>query len=108
MANVADVNDAQFEEEVLKSDLPVLVDFWAPWCGPCKTIAPMLDDLAKSYEGKLKIVKVNVDSSRASMAKYNVKHIPNLIIFKNGEVKQQIVGAGSKQDIVTAIDNVLA
>lgn len=107
MSSVVDVSDDKFESEVLQSSLPVLVDFWAPWCGPCKTIAPVMEELAQEFDGKLKVCKVNVDSNRSVVMKYNVKHIPNLILFKDGEVKQQIVGVGAKQVIVKAIEGVL-
>ena len=107
MSSVVDVSDDKFENEVIQSSLPVLVDFWAPWCGPCKTIAPIVEELAKEFDGRLKVVKVNVDSNRSAAMKYNVKHIPNLILFKGGEVKQQIVGVGAKQEIIKAIESVV-
>jgi thioredoxin 1 len=103
MSKVVDASDGNFEEEVLKSSIPVLVDFWAPWCGPCKTIAPIVDELAGEYDGKLKVVKINVDDNKQAAMKYNVRGIPNLILFKDGESVEQIVGAVAKQDLVDAI-----
>lgn len=104
---VSDVDDNSFEEQVLKSEVPVLVDFWAPWCGPCKTIAPLLEEIANEYGGKVKIAKVNVDDNQEYANKYNVRGIPNLILIKDGEVKEQIVGNVPKQEIVSKIDKVV-
>ena len=107
-ADVSHVTDANFEQEVLKSSIPVLIDFWAPWCGPCKAIAPIVDELAKDYAGKLKVVKLNVDDNPETPARYGVRGIPNLLIIRNGEVKDQIVGAVPKGHLVKAVDNALA
>ena len=107
MSKVAEVGDDSFESEVLKSGVPVLVDFWAPWCGPCKTIAPIVEQLADEFAGKLKVVKVNVDDNKEAAVRYNVRGIPNLIIFKNGELAEQIVGAVAKQELVKAINKVV-
>jgi thioredoxin 1 len=93
MANA--VTDANFEQEVLKSSEPVLVDFWAEWCGPCKAIAPVLDELSTELEGKVKIVKLNVDENPATMTQYGVRSIPTMILFKNGEAADMKVGAGT-------------
>jgi thioredoxin 1 len=107
-ANVKHVSDSNFEGEVLKSPTPVLVDFWAPWCGPCKAIAPVLDELADDYAGKLKVVKMNVDENPDTPARYGVRGIPNLLIIKGGQVKDQIVGAVPKGHLVRAVDQALA
>jgi thioredoxin 1 len=106
-ANIAQISDDNFDSEVLKSPLPVLIDFWAPWCGPCRAIAPIVDELAGEYAGKLKIVKMNVDDNPRTPARYGVRGIPNLILFKNGEVQQQIVGAAPKAHLVKAISAVV-
>ncbi len=105
--NIAHVSDDSFDSEVLKSSLPVLIDFWAPWCGPCRAVAPIVNELAGEYAGKLKIVKMNVDDNPRTPARYGVRGIPNLILFKNGEVQQQIVGAVPKAHLVKAISTVV-
>jgi thioredoxin 1 len=107
-ADVTHVTDTNFEQEVIKSSQPVLIDFWAPWCGPCKAIAPLIDELAKEYAGKLKVVKMNVDDNPETPARYGVRGIPNLLIIRNGQVKEQIVGAVPKGHLVRAVDNALA
>jgi thioredoxin 1 len=106
--NVTHVTDASFEQEVLKSPTPVLIDFWAPWCGPCRAIAPMVDELATEYAGRLKVVKINVDDNPQTPSHYGVRGIPNLIIIKGGQVKDQIIGAVPKQHLVRAVDSALA
>jgi len=90
--NIVTVTDSSFETDVLKSDLPVLVDFWAEWCGPCKMIAPTLEAIARDYTGKLRVAKVNVDENMATPERYGVRGIPTLLLIKNGQVKDQIVG----------------
>ncbi|QUN05623.1 thioredoxin TrxA [Shewanella yunxiaonensis] len=98
------VSDDSFESEVLKSDKPVLVDFWAEWCGPCKMIAPILDDVATEYDGKLTVAKVNVDQNNATPAKYGIRGIPTLLLFKNGELAATKVGALSKTQLKEFIE----
>jgi thioredoxin 1 len=102
------VTDANFEEEVLKASGPVLVDFWAQWCGPCKMIAPVLDELAEEYAGKLTICKLDVDANPNTAPKYNVKGIPTLIIFKNGNVEAKKVGAMSKSQLAVFIESTIS
>src|SRR5579863_871449 len=106
--NIISVTDTTFETEVMESNIPVLIDFWAPWCGPCKAIAPILDELADEYAGKLKIVKINVDDNPATPARYGVRGIPNLLIIKGGQVKEQIVGLVPKVQLVKKLDSALA
>lgn len=98
------LSDDSFENDVLKSDLPVLVDFWAEWCGPCKMIAPILDDVSEEYAGRLTIAKLNVDQNNVSPAKYGVRGIPTLLLFKNGELAATKVGALSKTQLKEFID----
>ena len=107
MADILQISDDSFDGDVLKAEVPVLIDFWAPWCGPCKAIAPIVEELAAEYDGKLKIVKMNVDDNPRTPSQYGVRGIPNLILFKGGEVKEQIVGAVPKAQLVKAIDNVV-
>lgn len=107
MGKVTDVTDASFGQEVLEADLPVLIDFWAPWCGPCKAIGPVVEELAGTYAGRLKVVKMNVDDNPQTPSQYGVRGIPNLILFKGGQVADQIVGAVPKAHLVKAIDRVL-
>ena len=106
--NVSEVSDSSFDSEVLKSGVPVLVDFWAPWCGPCKSIAPVLEELAGQFVGKIKVVKVNVDDNPHTPTQFNVKGIPNLVFFKNGKVIEQIVGAVPKEQLATAISKLIS
>ncbi len=107
MANVTNVSDQNFDTEVLQSELPVLLDLWAPWCGPCKAIAPTVEALAGKYDGKLKVVKLNVDDNPKTPANYNVRGIPNLILFKGGELQEQIVGAVPQARLEAAIKNLV-
>ena len=103
--NIIHLSDATFETEVLQSSVPVLVDYWAEWCGPCKMIAPILDEISKDYEGKLKIVKLNIDENAQTPAKFGIRGIPTLMIFKNGNVEATKVGALSKSQLTTFIDS---
>lgn len=101
------ITDENFENEVIKSDVPVLIDFWATWCGPCKAIAPIVEDLANEYNGKVKIGKVDVDDNQQTAIKYGVRSIPTLLIFKDGKVSNSIVGAVPKAQIVQKLNAAL-
>jgi thioredoxin 1 len=99
------VTDDNFENEVVNAKLPVLLDFWAEWCGPCKMIAPVLDEIAKSYEGRLKVAKINIDENSATPQKFGVRGIPTLMLFKNGELESTKVGALSKSQLTAFLDS---
>lgn len=105
--HIVHATDASFEADVLQADLPVLVDFWAAWCGPCKMIAPVLDEIADEYAGKLKVVKVDVDENRDAPAKYGVRGIPTLLAFKGGQLEATKVGALTKNQLVDFINSVM-
>lgn len=107
MATVA-VTDASFQSDVLDAGKPVLVDFWAEWCGPCRMIGPSLEDIAKEMDGKLKVVKVNIDENPATPSRYNVRSIPTLLLFKNGQVAATKIGAEPKQKLVSWINTVVS
>jgi thioredoxin 1 len=102
--NIVTLTKDNFQEEVLKSITPVLVDFWAEWCGPCKMIGPILDELADEYTGKITIGKVNIDDQQTLATEYGVRAIPTLLLFQNGEVAEQIVGLRSKRDLKASFD----
>lgn len=105
MSNLSIASDANFETEVLKSDIPVLLDFWAEWCGPCKMITPILEEIASTYAGKLKIMKLNVDENTQTPAKYAIRGIPTLILFKNGQAQATKVGAATKSQLTAFLDS---
>ncbi|SFG90728.1 MULTISPECIES: thioredoxin TrxA [Neptunomonas] len=102
--NIVNVSDASFEEDVLKADSPVLVDYWAEWCGPCKMIAPVLEEIAKEYDGRLKICKLNIDENSETPPKFGIRGIPTLMLFKGGNVEATKVGALSKSQLSAFID----
>ena len=102
--NVIELTDTSFDEAVHNSDMPVLVDFWAPWCGPCKMMAPILEEIADEYSEKVKICKLNTDDARDSAMEFNISAIPTIILFKNGQVQKKWVGLTSKKDLAAAID----
>lgn len=103
--NIVHTNDASFEDDVLAAGEPVLVDFWAEWCGPCKMIAPILDEVAEEYDGKLKVVKLDIDANPDMPRRYGVRGIPTLMMYKNGEVEATKVGAVSKSQLAAFIDS---
>ena len=107
MGNPITITDDSFHAEVVESSLPVLVDFWAVWCGPCRMVAPIVDELAVEYEGRAKVGKVDVDSEQKIAADYGIRSIPTLLIFKNGELAEQIVGAVPKKQLVEKLEAVL-
>ena len=107
MADLLAVSDESFESEVLRSGTPVLIDFWAPWCAPCRAIAPVVEEIAGEYAGRLKVLKMNVDHNPQTPSRYGVRGIPNLILFQGGQVKEQIVGAVPKAALLKAISTVV-
>ncbi|MCI0887115.1 MAG: thioredoxin [Chloroflexi bacterium] len=108
MAKPITVTDANFDEEVLQSETPVLVDFWAEWCGPCKAIAPVIDELAEEYDGKVKFAKLDVDSNPKTPINYGIRGIPAMLIFNGGSVAKQVVGAVPKASLKKSIDEAIA
>ena len=102
--HIVHTSDASLDKDVLKSDKPVLLDFWAEWCGPCKMIAPILDDVAKEYQGRLRIAKLNIDENQQTPPKFGIRGIPTLILFKNGTVEAQKVGAVSKSQLAAFLE----
>lgn len=107
MSKALEVNDSNFELEVKNSELPVLVDFWAPWCGPCRKIAPMIDEIAEQFEGKLKVVKLNTDDNIKTAQELSISGIPSLILFKNGQPVERLVGLLQKSTLVSSIEKVI-
>lgn len=103
--NIIDVSDATFQKEVLESDVPVLVDFWATWCAPCRVLAPTVETISQEYNGKVRVAKLNVDENPNTAAKYNIKGIPTLLLFKKGVIKEQIVGVTPKESISKMLEN---
>lgn len=104
MSNALQVTDASFKEEVLDSEFPVLVDFWAPWCGPCRMVAPVVEEIAEQYKGQMKVVKVNTDDNPNVASKYGIRSIPTLMIFKGGQKVDMVVGAVPKSTLSTTIE----
>jgi thioredoxin 1 len=102
--NVIELTDTNFDEEINKSDVPVLVDFWAPWCGPCRMMAPIIEEFANDYQGKAKVCKLNTDEARDSAMEFGISAIPTLILFKGGQVQKKWVGLTSKKDLAAAVD----
>jgi thioredoxin 1 len=107
MGDVLEVNDLNFDEEIVKSETPAMVDFWAEWCGPCRMVGPAVEELAKQFQGQIKIAKMNVDQSRRTPARYGIRNIPTLIFFKGGEVANTIIGAQSKSSIEAELKKLL-
>jgi len=105
---IIELSDSTFESEVVNSDLPVLVDFWAPWCGPCRAIAPIVEEISSSYEGKIKVGRMNVDENQSTTIKFGIRSIPTIIMFKGGEAVDQIIGAVPKGEIERVVDKSLA
>jgi|TARA_B110000240_G_scaffold152556_1_gene169120 thioredoxin 1 len=105
MADIQHVSDESFDSDVLDSDVPVLVDYWAEWCGPCKVIAPVLEEIASEYDGKIKICKLDIDANEATPPKYGIRGIPTLMLFKNGNVEATKVGALSKSQLTAFLDS---
>jgi thioredoxin 1 len=108
MSKTVEVTDASFESEVLKADKPVLVDFWAPWCGPCRMVSPLVEELANEYDGKVKFLKLNTDDNVDTAARYGVRSIPTLLMFKGGQPVDQVIGFRPKGELKRTIDKALA
>ena len=106
--NIAEVTDSNFQAEVIESEVPVLVDFWAPWCGPCRMVSPVVEEIAEERGGELKVVKMNIDENQNTAVQFNILSIPTLIVFKNGEVAKTVVGAYPKRKLEAELDPALA
>jgi len=104
---IIEVNQSNFENEISQADMPVMVDLWAAWCGPCRAVAPIVEEIATEFDGKAKIAKINIDENPAIAAKYNVMSIPTLLFFKDGEVQEQIIGLVSKEKIAEKLNSLL-
>ncbi|NLO21105.1 MAG: thioredoxin [Syntrophomonadaceae bacterium] len=107
MSNIKDINSSNFDKEVLKSELPVLIDFWAPWCGPCRMVSPVVENLAEDNQGKIRVAKINVDENQALALQYGIRSIPTLSFFKGGEEVKRIVGAQGKAQLQKVIEEVI-
>jgi len=108
MSKPQNVSDSEWDVEVLSSDTPVLVDFWAPWCGPCRMVAPVVDELSEEYDGKVKFVKLNTDDNIETASKYGIRSIPTIMVFKGGEVVEQVVGFRPKSELKKSLEKALA
>jgi len=107
VSEVLEVNDSDFEDEIIKSDLPAMIDFWAPWCGPCHMVSPLVEELAREYDGRFKVCKMNVDGNTVTPGRFGIRSIPTILIFKDGELSDTIVGAVGKANIEKAMTKVI-